>query len=129
MGENILIVEGEADRGFFEVLCNGLKLGVNVKVVPPKQLDGTHNTKEGVFNILDSHLPQLNDGTLLRLAIVVDADAAEHGQGFADTQHRVEEIVSQYGFSAPVVNAQGGCLFPPSRRVECFRAMGDAQPR
>lgn len=120
MDKNILIVEGEADRGFFEVLCNGLKLGGNVKVAPPKQLGGTHNSKEGVFNILDSHLPQLDDGTLLRLAIVVDADSSSDGKGFADTQHRVEEIVSQYGFSAPVVNAQGGCLFPHPDGLNAF---------
>lgn len=120
MDKNILIVEGEADRGFFEALCNGLELGVNVKVAPPRQLGGIHNSKQGVFNILGNYLLQLNDGTVSRLAIVVDADSAEHGQGFARTQHRVEEIVCQYGFSAPVLSAQGGGLFPHPDGLNAF---------
>lgn len=121
MSQNILIVEGEADRGFFEALCNTLQLGVSVKVAPPKQLGGTHNTKEGVFNILlDTYLQQLNDGTVPRLAIIVDADAAEHGQGFARTLRRVEKIVSEYGFSAPTAATAGGCLFQHSDGLNPF---------
>ena len=121
MSQNILIVEGEADRGFFEALCNTLQLGVSVKVAPPKQLGGTHNTKEGVFNILlDTYLQQLNDGTVPRLAIIVDADAAEHGQGFARTLRRVEKIVSEYGFSAPTAATAGGCLFRHSDGLSPF---------
>ncbi len=112
MSQNILIVEGEADRGFFEALCHTLQLGVSVKVAPPRLLGGTHNSKQGVFNILGAYLPQLNDGAVSRLAIVVDADAAEHGQGFVRTLHRVEEIVSEYGFAAPTTTISGGCLFP-----------------
>ena len=52
MSEYILIVEGEADRGFFELLCNKLELGVTVKVQPPKELGISHNTKEGAFKAL-----------------------------------------------------------------------------
>ena len=121
MSQNILIVEGEADRGFFEALCNTPQLGVSVEVAPPKQLGGTHNTKEGVFNILlDTYLQQLNDGAVSRLAIVVDADAAEHGQGFARTLRRVEKIVSEYGFSTPTAATAGGCLFQHSDGLNPF---------
>lgn len=70
MSQNILIVEGEADRGFFEALCNTLQLGVSVEVAPPRQLGGKHNSKQGVFNILGAYLPQLNDGAVSRLAII-----------------------------------------------------------
>ena len=124
MSQNILIVEGEADRGFFEALCNTLQLGVSVEVAPPKQLGGTHNSKEGVFNLLGTYRRQLNDGTVSRLAIIVDADAAEHGQGFACTLRRVEKIVSEYGFSvpaaAPTAATAGGCLFQHSDGLNPF---------
>lgn len=125
MSQNILIVEGEADRGFFEALCNTPQLGVSVEVAPPKRLGGTHNSKQGVFDILlNPYLKQLNDGTVSRLAIIVDADAAEHGQGFACTLRRVEKIVSEYGFSvpaaAPTAATAGGCLFQHSDGLNPF---------
>ena len=55
----ILLVEGEQDRGFFELICRNLGLNTSVRVAQPKQLGGTHNTKEGVFNLLPILLQQL----------------------------------------------------------------------
>jgi hypothetical protein len=122
MSEYILIVEGEADRGFFELLCNKLELGVTVKVQPPKELGISHNTKEGAFKALKACLELMGvaGGGVEKLAIVVDADAAENGTGFARTLRRVEKIVSEYGFSAPTAATAGGCLFQHSDGLNPF---------
>lgn len=96
--ERILLVEGEADRAFFEQICKILVLNTSVKVAPPKGLSGTHNTKEGVFNYLPTLLDQLADGTTTCLAVVVDADSEANGGGYALAVSRVNKIVESYGF-------------------------------
>jgi len=93
----ILLVEGEFDRAFFEVICKSIGLDTSVKVAPPKSLSGTHNTKEGVFNYSPTLLSQLADGSLTRLGLVVDADSPPTG-GFATTLTRVHGIVAPYGY-------------------------------
>lgn len=52
MSDHILLVEGETDRSFFEGVCKTLGLHANVKVALLKDIGGSHNTREGVFNIL-----------------------------------------------------------------------------
>jgi hypothetical protein len=110
MADRKLLVEGEADRSFFEEVCKTLGLHTNVTVAPPKDIGGSHNTKEGVFNLLPDLLNQLDDAQITRLAVVVDADSAVNGGGYKRTIDRVTEIVASYGFtlaSSPV----GGVLF------------------
>lgn len=99
--DRILLVEGEADRAFFEEICRILDLGASVTVAPPKRLakEGAYNTKEGVFNCLPSLLDQLADGQTSRLAVVVDADSAANGGGYKRTIDRVNKIVVDYGFA------------------------------
>ena len=72
----------------------------SVKVAPPKDLGGTHNSKEGVFNLLGILLPLLliKDG-LTHIAAVVDADyLAQHGLGYQKTIDRITSIVKPFGF-------------------------------
>jgi hypothetical protein len=99
MSDRILLVEGESDKSFFEEICKTLELHASVRVAPPKDVGGFHNTKEGVFNILPTWLKQLGDGTVKSLAVVVDADSDVNGGGYQRTIDRVIEIVGEYGFT------------------------------
>ncbi|MFZ2956895.1 MAG: DUF3226 domain-containing protein [Candidatus Ozemobacteraceae bacterium] len=96
--DHILLVEGEADRAFFEQICRVLGLNTRVYVAPPRDFAGSHNTKEGVFNSLPTLLDQLADGRITCLAMVVDADNAVNGGGYESAIKRVEKIVAPYGF-------------------------------
>ena len=106
----ILLVEGEADRAFFEQVCGVLGLNTSVKVSPPKDFAGSHNSKEGIFNHLPDLLVQLADGGITRLAVVVDADSAANGGGYERAINRVEKIVEPYGFVL-AAHAVGGIVF------------------
>ncbi len=101
--ENLLLVEGNTDRDFFDMLCNTLAISPRIQVAPPKDLGGRYNTKQGALNYLKTILlPQLNDGGIERLAIVVDADYAEsHGLGAVGTLNQIKEIVEPFGFNLP----------------------------
>ena len=108
--ERVLLVEGEADRAFFERICGEVGLDTSVTIAPPKELAGSHNTKEGVFNHLPVLLDQLADGQITRLAVIVDADSAENGGGYQRAINRVEKIVLPYGFVL-ATNTIGGIIF------------------
>jgi hypothetical protein len=98
--KKILLVEGEADKGFFLEICKKLNLTASVMVAPPKDLGGTHNTKNGVINHLkNALLPQLADGSMTHIAAVVDADYVAHGGGYTNTLARLSEILAPFGFT------------------------------
>lgn len=100
MSRQVLLVEGESDRGFLEEVCKALDLHTKVEVSPPKRVGGSHNTREGVFNHLKNvMLKQLDDATITRLAIVVDADSDVNGCGYSRTIQRVTRIVEPHGFT------------------------------
>ncbi|ALG68552.1 DUF3226 domain-containing protein [Beggiatoa leptomitoformis] len=97
--ENLLLVEGDTDKGFFSRLCETLNLSLKVTVAPPRDLGGRYNTKQGVLKHLPTLLHQLNDGSIHHLAIVVDADYVEHhGLGATKTLEQIKEIMSPFGF-------------------------------
>lgn len=96
--KKILLVEGEADKGFFDEICKKLSLDTAVLVAPPKDLGGTHNSKEGVKNLLKTLLAQLEDGQISHIAVVVDADYGQHGGGYQRTIDSLSEIVGRSGF-------------------------------
>lgn len=106
--KNILLVEGEADRGFFEALCLLLSIPADVRVATPKDTGGTHNTKEGVLSHLTKVLlPQLQDGQLERIGVVVDADRLAHGTGYATTVQRFSSALAQVGYQRNPVSTAG----------------------
>lgn len=106
--KNILLVEGESDRGFFEVFCRLLSIPADVRVATPKDTGGAHNTKEGVLSHLTKVLlPQLQDGQLERIGVVVDADRAMHGSGFAATLRRFTDALAQDGYRLNPAAASG----------------------
>jgi len=110
MADHMLLVEGEADKSFFEQVCKTLELHTSVTVAPPKDVGGSHNTKEGVFNHLPILLNQLSDAQITRLAVVVDADSEDNGGGYNRAIDRVTEIVKSYGFTL-ASDSVGGILF------------------
>lgn len=107
----ILLVEGESDQSFFSEVLKILNLQVEVTVATPRVLRDSHNTKEGVFRRLPILLNQLADGSLINLAVVVDADSEPNG-GYQRTLDRVRGIVEpepfRYSLSADTV---GGLIF------------------
>lgn len=111
MSERILLVEGESDKSFFEEICKTLGLHASVKVAKPKDIGGSHNTKEGVFNILPIFLKQLGDATVTHLAVVVDADSDANGGGCQRTIDRVVNIVKPYGFTLVPDHSVAGVIF------------------
>jgi hypothetical protein len=108
--DRILLVEGEADRAFFEQICRIVDLNTSVTVAPPKDLSGSHNTKEGVFNYLPILLDQLPDAGISKLAVIIDADHNENGGGYERAINRVVEIVTPYGFIL-AAHTGGGIIF------------------
>ena len=96
----LLLVEGESDKSFFQELCRTLELRTSVRVAPPREVQGAHNSKEGVLKLLPTLLKQLQDGLMERIAVVVDADfAQDSGLGYRRTLERIEGIVGPFGFS------------------------------
>ncbi|MEN9485076.1 MAG: hypothetical protein RJB37_2956 [Pseudomonadota bacterium] len=104
---NILLVEGESDQAFFMGLCSALGLATTVKVAPPRALQpAAYNTKQGVFNYLPTLLKQLNDGGLVRLGVVVDADSPPNG-GFPRTQALATQTLTGFGYTLKAAQPAG----------------------
>lgn len=98
-GENLLLVEGESDRSFFEQVFTLLNLRASIHVAPPRDVGGRFNTKEGLLNHLPILLAQLADGRLKRLSVVLDADfVANSALGFSRTCGRIETQLNEHGF-------------------------------
>lgn len=98
--ENLLLVEGESDKRFFETVCALRKLRASVHVAPPREVGGRGNNKQGLIDLLPTILDQLADGSVKRLAIVVDADYLAHsGLGFARTFLKIETALNGSGFA------------------------------
>ncbi|MCK5720641.1 MAG: hypothetical protein KAH84_11950 [Thiomargarita sp.] len=97
-GKQILLVEGTSDKSFFEKICKNLSLDATVKVTPPKDIGGTHNSKGGVLNQIPILLPQLNDGQKTNIAAIVDADYIRHGSGYQKTIEQIAKILNDFDF-------------------------------
>lgn len=113
MEDRLLLVEGEADRAFFELLCKSEAILAGVKVAPPVAVGGRKNTKQGVLNSLETLIGNLKDGQLCALAIVVDADRVADGGGFTNTVQQVTQKVrkvSVEGYDTDPVSLGGGGL-------------------
>lgn len=108
--DRILLVEGDADRNFFLQILKKVDLDADVKVAPPKDLGGTHNTKGGVFNHLPILLNQMMDGSVSRLAAVVDADSIINGGGYQEAVRMADAIMAPLGFSL-VSKLSDGLIF------------------
>lgn len=113
--KNILLVEGESDRSFFEALCKHLDLTVSVKIATPRDAGHTNDSKQAVFSVLETTaLIQLADGTTERLAVVVDADRATDGGGFERTLDQLRQRLNAKGYTLRADDGLGGLIFEHS---------------
>jgi len=114
---HVLLVEGYADRDFFNQVCKVINLNKTpkIKVATPQDYQSRRNTKEDVFKLLPSFLKKIedSDNDLERLAIVVDADEEQHGSGYPKTIQRVKEIVETHDFVL-IENNENGLIFKHS---------------
>lgn len=109
---NILLVEGEADRAFFEKLCERFNLTVKVQVTTPRAAGHKLDTKQAAFSVLEtSYLIQLADGSIERLAIVIDADRETDGGGYERTLTQLSQRLSPAGYALRTDAEPGGLLF------------------
>lgn len=99
--KNILLVEGESDRGFFEAMCKSWELiGLDIKVMTPRDAGRRKNTKQAALAALEqTYLQQLEDGQIERLALVIDADAVVDGGGFDNTLVQLTQKLSPKGYA------------------------------
>jgi hypothetical protein len=116
---HVLLVEGFADRDFFEQVCKLLDLSPLVTVATSKDYQGARNTKEDIFKLLPDLLTQIGIGKIERLAVVVDADKLEHGSGYEKTLNKVKEITANQGF-ALAENQTNGLIFKHNEELTDF---------
>ncbi|MFO0762466.1 MAG: DUF3226 domain-containing protein [Byssovorax sp.] len=111
MARRALLVEGVADTTFYGAFAR--EIGIrSLDVLPPRSLGAAVDSKTNAIHILPTLLSQLDDGSLDRLGLVVDADYhAEHGLGFAATLAKIREQLVAHGFATEKRLATGGFLF------------------
>jgi len=120
--KQILLVEGDSDKSFFEKICKNLSLDATVKVTPPKDIGGTHNSKSGVLNQIPILLPQLNDGQKTNIAAIVDADyVSTHGLGCERTIEQIAKILNDFDFQLKTnIPNENGLYFENSDGLSDF---------
>ena len=118
----LLLVEGDADKSFFEIIIKKLSLNTTVKVALPKEVNNDeYNSKEGVFNLLEILLSQLDDGQFSHIAAIVDSDYIKHGQGYQKTIARISTIIDPLGFELKEAEStQNGLCFKHSDGLADF---------
>lgn len=95
-----LLVEGEADRAFFEACCRVAGLEGVVQVGPPTDFSGTGDGKANALHILPRMIESMNDGTVTHLAIIIDADFEQtNGLGFGRTWQKAADIFRDAGYN------------------------------
>ena len=97
MGQKILLVEGSADKDFYSAALRQSGV-VGVDVMPPMEIGARADGVMNAIDLLPALIKQLNDGSLRRLALVVDADHPRDGRGFVNTYTRVAGVISAAGY-------------------------------
>ena len=100
MQKSKLIVEGISDEYLFKKLCQ--KHGFNnveIEVDTPSVFGG-RDTKQGVLNILQVVIKQLEDSYIDRLGIIVDSDYEEDGGGVENTLRQIHDKIKDHGYSS-----------------------------
>lgn len=98
--ENILLIEGCADRTLFSALMRELKIS-DVTVCPPMDLGGVYNGKNNAIDLLPSLISQMEHGHVKRLGIIVDADFKHNHSGHTSTYKKVTQLLSNSGYKIP----------------------------
>ena len=100
MQKSKLIVEGSSDEFFFKKMC--LKHGFDVEVaVDTPSIFGGRDTKQGVLNILQVAIKQLESSYLERLGIIIDSDYIVNGGGLENTLLQIHNKIKDHGYPSP----------------------------
>ncbi len=97
MAENIILVEGQSDKSFFEAVLKKISLTAVVRVYVPKDRGTGHNSKQGVLNKLSTELKNIQDNNESRLAVILDADSQPNG-GLQHTLDQFDQKVNPDGY-------------------------------
>lgn len=105
MSKNMLLVEGDFDKGFLQKLCNDL-VGINtveVTVLAPKDIGARKNTWRAIIDNLPILLKEseLDEGakSFEKLGIVLDADYPPDNNGGFDARYQlVAKTLSDHGY-------------------------------
>lgn len=100
MAEKLLLVEGASDSSFFEAYLRATRL-TGVKVSPPRDLGAAANGQGNVSTLLPILIPQLSDGRITRLGIVIDADYKHKGVGHGASYKRITDQLRTFGYKVP----------------------------
>jgi hypothetical protein len=117
MTKKILLVEGENDKQLFKKLCG---IDVEIKVSTPKDHDHEKNGKMSCFQLLETLLEQLDDGSLTHLALIVDADFDNDHWGFEKTLKKVNDIIVKYGYNNVPDTKNAGIIFSHPNGLKSF---------
>lgn len=98
MSNKYLIVEGIYDKIFYENLFKKIQLKkINVKC--PQDFYAPYNGKGNCINLLSQLVPQFNDGTIQKIALIVDADFNDiSSQGFSSTLECIKQKLSDFNY-------------------------------
>ena len=98
MSQQLLVVEGRCDADFYDAFCRecGHK---DILVTQPSVCGGGGDGKGNAISLLPLLVLQMHDGSVDRLAAVIDADFASEGTGFVQVRDQVEQIFQDEGFS------------------------------
>jgi hypothetical protein len=102
--QRILLVEGQDDREFFQKVICQLKLPVNIEPETPKDFCQTESDGVDVLRTraLPIALKRIQDeGKIIRLAVIADADALDQGYGFAKRREQITNVLRDYGYDIP----------------------------
>jgi uncharacterized protein DUF3226 len=100
MSRKLLLVEGIADSDFYRACLRKFNIR-DVEVKPPQDLGRHGNGLGNVVPLLPVLLPQLIDGRLDRLGIVVDADYKHNNVGHATNYRRITSNLEEAGYHIP----------------------------
>lgn len=112
MGDKILLVEGEADEGFYTAISREINLDVSIKVGRPIKFGGVASGKGNAINLLPTLIDQMKDGQINKLAMIIDADYdASHGLGIKKTLNQVTSILNANSYKISNKVKTGGYRF------------------
>lgn len=111
----VLLVEGTADKGFYEQVCKKLNLNPKIDVAVPKDYDGYfRNGRANVLLKMEDLLGELidKDSVTKQLAVMIDADYQEtNGLGFDEVLDSVRKKAEAKQFYLDNESGDNGFIF------------------
>jgi len=95
-----LIVEGDADKRFFEALLRHAGLeGEGISIGPPMHFGARGQGKQNALSLIPDLVGEFKDGHLTHLGVVIDADFKNvSNQGFLATKSVASELLLRLGY-------------------------------